>query len=69
VPLLGFRLFGATVWKLLITEPLSQSKINKVETENCNGIWGNSWCCWKAFSESDLIEFISQFSELRCEIY
>jgi len=31
--------------------------------------WGLSWCCWKALSESDLIEFISQFSELRCERY
>jgi hypothetical protein len=44
-------------------------KLNKTETENCIGIWSCSWCCWKAFSESDLIEFISQFSELRCERY
>jgi hypothetical protein len=31
---------------------------------------GHSWCCWKAFSKSDLIDFISQFLELiRCERY
>jgi hypothetical protein len=28
-------------------------------------IWGHSWCCWKALGESDLLDFISQFSELR----
>ncbi len=55
------------VWRLLIFGPFSQWKLNKIETENCIGIWGRSWCCWKALSESDLIEFISQFSELRCE--
>jgi len=27
---------------------------------------GHSWCCWKAPGKSDLIELISQFSELRC---
>jgi hypothetical protein len=26
--------------------------------------WGHSWCYCKALSKSDLIEFISQFSEL-----
>jgi hypothetical protein len=30
---------------------------------------GASWCYWKAISESDLIEFISQFSKLSCGIY
>jgi hypothetical protein len=58
--------FGATVWKLLIIEP----KLNKIESENSIGIWGgHSWCCWKALGESDLVEFISQFSELRCGRY
>jgi len=23
-------------------------KLNKIETENFTGIWGHSWCCWKA---------------------
>ncbi len=29
----GLRLFGTAVWKLLIIEPFSQWKLNKVETE------------------------------------
>jgi hypothetical protein len=33
-----------------------------IETENCIGIWAFSWCCWKALRDSDLVEFISQFS-------
>jgi hypothetical protein len=61
-----FETVGAKVWKLLIIESFSQWKLNKIQTKNCTGIWGHSWCCWKAFGESDLIEFISQFSELRC---
>jgi hypothetical protein len=45
-------------------------KLNKIETEkNFIGTWGSCWCCWKALDKSDLIEFISQFSELRCERY
>jgi hypothetical protein len=28
---LGFRLFGATMWKLLIIEPFFQWKINKIK--------------------------------------
>ncbi len=40
----GLRLFGATVWKLLIIEAFSQWKLNKMKTENCIGIWGSSWC-------------------------
>jgi len=65
----GLRFFGAMVWKLLIIEPFSPWKLNKIETENYIGIWRSSWCCWKALDESDLIEFISQFSELRCKRY
>jgi hypothetical protein len=52
----GLRLFGATVWKLLIIEPFSQWKLNKIE--NCIGIWECSWYCWKALGKSDLIKFI-----------
>jgi hypothetical protein len=66
---LCLRLFGATMWKLLIIEPFFQSKLIKIETENCIRIWGHSWCCWKAFNEWDLTEFISQFSKLRCGRY
>jgi hypothetical protein len=66
---LALRLFGAMVWKLLIIEPFSQWKLNKIKTENCIRIWGAFWCCWKALIEPDLIKFISQFSELRCRRY
>jgi len=61
--------FGAIVWKLLIIEAFSQWKLNKIESENSIEIWGHSWCCWKALGESDFMEFISQFSELRCGRY
>ncbi len=64
---LVLRLFGAMVCKLLIIEPFSQWKINKVKIENYITIWGCSWCCPNALDEADLLEFISQFSELRCE--
>jgi hypothetical protein len=30
------------VWKLLIIEPFSPRKSNKIETENCIGIGGQS---------------------------
>jgi len=62
-------LWSYYMWKLLIIEAIFQWKLNKIETDNCNGIWGCSCCCWKALSELDLIEFISQFSELRCGRY
>jgi hypothetical protein len=42
---LGLRLFGATVWKLLIIESFSQWKLNKIKIENYIGIWGHSCCC------------------------
>jgi hypothetical protein len=41
----------------------------KIFEKNRIGSWGCSWCCWKALDKLDLIEFISQFSELRCEKY
>jgi hypothetical protein len=66
---LGLRLFGATMWKLLIIEPFSWWKLDKIEIEKCIRIWGHSWCFWKALGESNSIEFISQFSELRCRRY
>ncbi len=37
---LVWEFFGAMVWKLLIIEPFSPWKLNKIETENCIGIWG-----------------------------
>jgi hypothetical protein len=64
-----FIIFRPMVWKLLIVEPFFQWKLNKIETEIYIKIWGHSWWCWKALDESDLIEFISQFSELRCGGY
>jgi hypothetical protein len=39
---LGLRLFWALVWKLLIIEPFLQWKLNKIEMQNCIGIWGCS---------------------------
>jgi hypothetical protein len=45
--------FGAMVWKLLIIEQFSQWKLNKIETENCIGIWGCCRCCWEALDESN----------------
>jgi hypothetical protein len=56
-----FETLGAMVWKLLIIEPFFQCKLNKIKIENNIGIWGHSWCCWKALGKLDLIEFISQF--------
>ncbi len=56
-------------WLLLVTlhcgsywllNHFFQWKLNKIETENCIGIWGYSWCCWKALNELDFVEFISQ---------
>ncbi len=43
-----------------------KTKSNQIKTGNCIGIWGCSWCCCKALDKSDLIEFNSQYSELRC---
>jgi hypothetical protein len=57
---LGLRLCGAIVCKLLINEFLFQQILNKIKTEFCVGIWGRSWCCWKALNRSNLIDFISQ---------
>jgi hypothetical protein len=64
---LGLRLFGTTVWKLLTIELFFQWKLNKIETKNCIRIWKHSWC--SSFSKLDLIDFISQFSKLRCGRY
>jgi hypothetical protein len=69
VVLIGLRLFGAMVWKLLIIESFSQWKLNKIETGNFIEICRRSWCFWKAFDKLDLVERISQFSEPRCERY
>jgi len=56
-----FETFGAMVWKQLIIEPFFQCKLSKIEIKNNIGIWGRSWCCWKALGKLDLIEFSSQF--------
>jgi hypothetical protein len=68
---LVLRLFGATVWKLLIIEHFFQWKLNKIEIENCIEIWGCSSSC--VVGEPQRVRFnrvfISQFSELRCERY
>jgi hypothetical protein len=44
-------LLPCTVWKLLIIQPFSKRKLNKIETENSIGISGCSWCCWKALGK------------------
>ncbi len=41
----------------------------KIKAKNSIVIWGSSWCYWKALGKSDLIDFISQFSELWCGRY
>ncbi len=61
-------------WKilLLIIEPFFHWKLNEMETENCIEILEGYCCscfCWKALGEWDLMEFSSQFSELRCGRY
>jgi hypothetical protein len=52
---------------VLIIESFSQWKLNKIEPEKCKGIWGCSWCWWKALDKSNLIDFISQFSKQNLE--
>jgi hypothetical protein len=66
---LGLRMFGATMWKPLIIEPFSQWKLIKIKTENTTRNWKLSWHYWKPLNKSNLIEFISQCSKLRCERY
>jgi hypothetical protein len=67
---LGLRLFGAKMWKLLIIEPSSQWNLKiKPKLKTVLKFGSVSWCCWKAFDESDLIEFISQFSKVKCGRY
>jgi hypothetical protein len=38
-----------TVWsygvKAIDYWTIFSMKLNKIETENCIGIWGRSWCC------------------------
>jgi hypothetical protein len=53
----------------IIVEPLFQWKLIKIKIENCIGIWVHYRRCWKALGESNLIEFIPQFSKLRCGRY
>jgi hypothetical protein len=65
----GLRLFGTMMWKLLIIELLFEWKLNIIETKKFIRIWKHSWCYWKGFGKLDLIDFISQFSKLRCGRY
>jgi hypothetical protein len=51
---LGLRQFGAMVWEPLIIETFFQSKLNQIEIEICNGIWGCSWHSWNALSVSQI---------------
>jgi hypothetical protein len=37
---LGLGLFGPMVWKLLIIDPFSQRKLNKIEIKNFIGFQG-----------------------------
>jgi len=66
---LSLRLFGVTMWKLFIIKPFFQSKLNEIEIETHIGVWGHSSCCCKAFNKLDLVNFISQFLELKCGRY
>jgi len=52
------RMFGATVWNLLIIEPFFHWIFWKTKIENYIRIWGHSWYCWKAFTKFDLIKLI-----------
>jgi hypothetical protein len=65
----GLKLFGTTVWKLLIIELFFQWKSNQIKTKNCIGIWGHSWYSWKTLGESNLIDFLLQFSKLKSGKY
>jgi hypothetical protein len=65
----GLKLFGTMVWKLLIIELLFQWESNQIKTENCIGNWGHSWCSWKTLGESNLIDFVLQFSKLKSGKY
>ncbi len=53
------------MWNLLIIEPFKKYKLNKIKIENYIKIWKHFWCCWEAFDKSNLIEFISQFLDLK----
>jgi hypothetical protein len=53
---LGFKLFGATLWKLLIIESFKKSKL-KIVLE-----FGAFLVFRRAFNESNLINFTSQIS-------
>jgi len=51
----------------LIIEPVSQWKLNKIEAENCIGIWRVFLLALESpWQVRFKIEFISQCSELRC---
>ncbi len=51
-----FRIFGVTMWNLLIIEPFFHWISWKTKIQNYIGIWGHSWYCWKTFTKFDLIK-------------
>jgi hypothetical protein len=54
-----FKMFGATVWNLLIIEPLFIECFLKTKIENYIGTWGHSWYYWKTPTRFNLIKLIS----------
>ncbi len=52
-----FRMFGVTMWNLLII-PFFHWFFWKTKIENYIGIWGRFWYCWKALTKFDLIKLI-----------
>jgi hypothetical protein len=52
------RMFGATMWNLLIIEPFFHWIFWKTKIENYMNL-GHSWYCWKTLTEFDLIKLIS----------
>jgi len=60
----------ATFWSFRV-EAIDYWNIFSMKNGNIKLYWnlGLSWCYWKLYNELDLIEFISQFSEPRCERY
>ncbi len=65
----GLRLFGATCGSCWLWNHFLNEKSIKLKLTIVMEFGGCSRCCWKALREVDLIEFISQFSEVRCGRY
>jgi hypothetical protein len=67
---LGLRLFGATVWKLLIIKQVIQWKLNKIKIESYIVIWGHQFLLflesplWVRFSKVYFTIFRSKMWKL-----